>query len=203
MNRTALGLAVLLLAPSAGARDSRGLPPREIDLLAKIDLRRDVVQGKWGLEKGVLVALQGPAEPCRIELPFAPGDGYDLRVVVERKEGNPPFIVGFPVGDRQITVDVDGWAQNDKCGISLIDGKPGDGNETSRLGKLLTNDQPSTILCAVRRGRIRVVIDGRPVIDWKGEGSRLSLWPGWKMPHPNTPFVATWGGLFRVTRIGL
>ena len=104
-----------------------------------------------------------------------PGGEYDLKVVVERKEGNPPFVVGLPVGNLQVTVDFDGWDRNDKCGISVIDGKSGEGNETCRLGKLLTNDQPSTIVCAVRTGGIRVVIDGIKVIDWKGERARLSL----------------------------
>ncbi len=194
---------LISMATSAPARDSSGLPQKEIDLLGKIDLKRNVVLGKWTIEKGVLVAGLGPSQPWRIEIPYAPGDEYDLRVVVERKEGNPPFVVGLPIGDRQITVDFDGWDRNDKCGISVIDGKSGEGNETCRLGKLLTNDKPSTIVCAVRKGGVRVVVDGRKVIDWTGERARLSLWPGWKMPRVTTPFIATWGGRFNVTRIGL
>jgi hypothetical protein len=201
MRRTFFLLA--LMAAAAAARDSSGPLHREIDLIAKIDLKRDVVIGKWTIQKGVLAAALGPSQPWRVEIPYAPGDEYDLKVVVERKEGNPPFVVGLPVGNRQVTVDFDGWDRNDKCGISVIDGKSGEGNETCRLGKLLTNDQPSTIVCAVRMGGIRVVIDGIKVIDWKGDRARLSLWPGWRMPHPNTPFVATWGGRFNVTRIGL
>lgn len=188
---------------AAIARDSSGAPRREIDLLAKIDLERDVVQGKWTVQKGVLAALPGPAEPDRVAIPYAPGDEYDLKVVVERKEGNPPFVVGFPVGNRQVTVDVDGWDKHDTCGISMVDGKSGEGNDTARVGKRLTDGQPSTIVCSVRKGGLRVVIDGVRVIDWKGERERLSLWPGWRMPRPDTPFLATWGGRFDVSRIGL
>lgn len=195
--------AFLALAAAAQARDTTGPGREEINLLRLVVPRKHAVLGKWTLEKGVLHAALGPSQPYRLELPYAPGEEYDLRVVVERKEGNPPFVVGLPVGARQITVDFDGWGGSDTCGISVIDGKSGEGNETRRVGKLLTNDRPSTILCFVRREGVRVVVDGVKVVDWKGDRARLSLWPGWTMPHANAPFVATWGGRFELTRIGL
>jgi hypothetical protein len=198
-----LTVAVFILAAPALARDSSGSGGGDIDLLKLVLPKKHAVLGTWTVEKGVLHSALGPSQPFRLELPYAPGDEYDLRVVVERKEGNPPFVVGFPVGDRQVTLDVDGWGGSDTCGISVIDGKSGEGNETRRVGKLLVNDRPSTIACLVRKDGIRIVVDGVKVIDWKGERSRLSLWPGWTMPHRNTPFVATWGGRFDITRISL
>lgn len=201
MRRT---IAVLLcLGSSAAARDTCGPGREEVNLLRLIVPKKHTVLGKWTVEQGVLKAALGPPQPWRLELPFIPGDEYDLRVVVERKEGNPPFVVGLPVGAAQVSVDLDGWGGSDTCGISMIDGKSGEGNESKRVGKLLADNRPSTILCAVRKGGIRVVVDGLRVIDWKGDRSKLSLWGGWTMPRTTTPFLATWGGRFEITRIGL
>lgn len=196
-------LLLLSLSTAAAARDFSGVRAREIDALKLVVPKKHAVLGTWSVENGALIAALGEQQPFRIEIPYAPGDEYDLRVTVERKEGNPPFVVGLPVGDRQISVDFDGWGGSDTCGISMIDNKSGEGNDSKRVGKLLTNNRPSLIVCSVRRGGVAVTVDGLQVINWKGERTRLSLWGGWKMPRTTTPFLATWGGRFVVTRIGL
>jgi hypothetical protein len=65
-------------------------------------------------------------------------------------------------------------------GLGLIDGKNVDNNETTRLGGILPPRQPNRIAIEVRKNRVVVTVDGRQVIDWEGDVSRLEtpgIWP--------------------------
>ena len=205
-----LGLAIAI-APSGpclkfarGAttlKDANRRPGQTVNLLKLVDPKFDVIRGKWALSDGTLKSLPADHSPNRIQIRYAPGKEYDLRIVVERIGGRPALVIGLVMGGRQFTVDLDGWDSGDLAGISSIDGKTGENNETSRRGTLLTNRVDCTVDCAVREGHVVVKVDGKKIIDWRGSPDRLSLWSGWKMPEPRALFLGCWGSEFHIKKL--
>lgn len=192
-------LLVMLAAPDSSWTRSRG-----VELLALIDPDKDAVHGHWKVAGGILTTPSEPRhQPHRIRLPILPGSEYDLELVAERKGGQPAIVIGLVSGDRQVALDLDGWGEGDRAGLSNIDGKNGYDNEATHRGKLLTDNVPSVVRCQVRRDGIRVVVDGKAVIDWKGDRKRLSVWEGWTMPDAKAPFLACWGSDIRITKLVL
>ena len=55
----------------------------------------------------------------------------------------------------------------------------------------------------MRKDSVAVSIDGREIIQWKGDRSRLSLSDYWKTPHDNALFVGAYDCRYRITRITL
>ena len=81
------------------------------------------------------------------------------------------------------------------AGLNLIDHKPAYRNASaSRGAKRLFAHRPSTIVCQVRKGSVKVIIDGKAVIDWEGKPSSLSLPPDWETPDKRVLFLGSCDG---------
>lgn len=186
---------------SAGAGRSEGISAGPaIDLLGRIDPRRDAVEGDWRLSKGVLT-FAGDKEWSRIQVPYHPPEEYDLTVVAERVRGTEILILGLVVGGRQATVVLDGWGGG-VSGLERIDGKVSQDNETTHRGWRFANGKPTTIVCKVRKSGVAVTCDGRQIVDWRGEAERLSVVGGWKVPDEKQLFLGGWkGGAFRFKKV--
>src|SRR5262249_27157828 len=93
--------------PSAPA--TRATQAGEVDLLALVRLDENVVSGTW--KKTNEGALLSPAEPeARVQIPYAPPEEYDLRVVALRKSSDfRSFHIGLVAGGRQFLVTLDGF----------------------------------------------------------------------------------------------
>ena len=183
-------LAAALVSPGE-ARDARPRPLPGIDLLRLVDVDRDKVAGDWTFDGTTLVS---PAVQFgRIAIPYIPPEEYDLRIVAERQGRGNSLNVGLVAGGRQVMAIVDGFVPEPRSGLDLIDKKPFYDNETTdRRGLAFSETRPSTVTIAVRRARVRVVVDGRTIVDWKADYSRVSLWAGWFMHRPDTLFLGTW-----------
>jgi beta-mannanase len=181
----------------AAAPASVGSP---VNLLGRIDPKRDAVEGDWKItDKGL--TFDGDREWSRIQVPYRPPEEYDLTVVAERVRGTEILIIGLVVGSHQATVVLDGWGGG-VSGLERIDGKVSQDNETTRRGWRFTNGRPTTIVCKVRRGGVSVTCEGKPIIDWAGDASRLSIVGGWKVPDDGQLFLGGWkGGAFRFRKL--
>lgn len=148
-----------------------GLP---VNLLQQIDLKRDMIAGKWKFDKGVLVSPLN-AFHSRVQIPTSVPAAYTLQAIVERSRGssrlaNRTLAFGLVVGDAQYLVTIDGSTAG---GMQFSEGKP------------------SVILCTVRPEGVRVTFDGRKVVEWSGDSERLSIPPLWETPDKQSLFIGS------------
>ncbi len=106
---------------------------------------------------------------------------YALEYDLKRKAGSDRTDVVIVVGGRKCTVRL---AANSAgtgkfiqySGLALLDGLKAEDpkNPTSREGHSLNDDAVSTFVVEVRKGSVRVTIDGRQLFEWTGDPNRLS-----------------------------
>ena len=204
MRRSGLLLACLLVSGSAAhPADSGGIAPRAIDLLKLIEPARDTVQGEWKLERGALVCVR-KLPWARLQIPYIPPDEYDLVVVAERQEGLEAINIGLVRGGTLFHVVLDGFAHKGlQSGLSTLDGKWADANETTVKGQLFTNGTPSMVVCSVREAGVKVTVDGREVIDWTGDYGRLGNIKPLEMPEPRALYIHSYQCRYRFSRYEL
>lgn len=202
----AIGAGAVIVMYGSSEGDTREpmaarAPADGIDLLARIDLRRDVLQGDFELQDGALII---PSERAAvIELPAPPPPAYRLELVAEKLQGDDSLTVGLVCGDRQTMVVFDGF-NHTSSGLNLLDGRSVDRNSTKYSGRIFPDGAPRTIVCEVRPGKIHVTCDGATIVDWQGDPQRLSLDQRfWKVRTPGRLLLGGWGTQFRVTKLQL
>lgn len=144
--------------------------PKTVDLLKLIKPEKHAAKGKWHFDGEALVS--DTTAFASLQIPYTPGDDYVLRIVAERKRGNDSLVVGMIVARTGVMAVMDGWRTH-ISGLERIDGKESDNNETTTTYEF-RNNTPTEIVCSVRGNTIVVTVDGRKIIDWKGQASRLS-----------------------------
>lgn len=177
--------------------------PGTVNLLQMVDPKLDAVGGTWALEGGVLVSAK--EEWARIQLPYTPPDEYDLTVVVERKEGTDVLGIGLAQGRTLFSLWVDGFpAKGGLSGLDKLDGLLIENQTGTVKGMQLKNDVPSTVVVAVRRGGVKVQIDGKTLLAWQGPYSRLGPSPVWQARDPKAPLlVGAFGCRYHFSKIQL
>jgi len=123
-------------------------------------------------------------------------------MVVERKEGMEALGIGFARGSTQWIIAVDGWGAG-ATGISTVDGRMGDGNETTYRGQVLTNAKKSTIVCTVRKDGVTMTADGKKITDYKGSFDRLANLSNLTMPNAKTLYVVAYDSVYAITKYTL
>jgi hypothetical protein len=201
-------LPVLCLIPLAGsgsfARDYTGLRWPSIDLLRLVELRHDVVRGSWEFQDRILECTEA-VTAARVMVPYLPPEEYSLVIEAERKEGRDALVVGLASGDCQFVHVLDGYTAEGKClsGFEVLDGTLARSNESTREGQSFTNGVRSVVVYTVRKGSVGVTVDGRRILDWKGNFSRLSVRADYRILNPGTLFIGAWMSKFRITRMSL
>lgn len=176
-----------------------------VDLLALVNLKQDVVSGKWSLSPDGLVS---PDSMAGIRLPASPQASYELEVVMERIGGDNSAFVFLPVGgSRMICYHVGGSVpyysstygyggyggtairkygpfkggsgRPAMAGFETIQGKFIASNDAARELKLDNNVKMTWLLKVVLDGDSRVTLqsdlDGKEFVKWQGTTSVLAL----------------------------
>jgi len=156
-----------------------------IDLLPLVDLKRDVVTGKWEGTKSGLAVTGIPDPGSRIEMPVVPAGNYELEVKFVRVSGLSVNVI-FPAGSKSVDLCM-GWG--DTSGLEMINGKNILNNETRVRPANIENGQPYTVNIRViadeARAEITVALDGKPYIKWAGPQQALSPHPDWALRNSN------------------
>lgn len=172
-----------------------------IDLVSLLEPEKDAVLGRWQVSDGTLIS---PLDRwARIQIPYVPPDEYDLKIVVERKEGLYSFEIGLAYRGNQFHIGFDGWQNGDITGLNLVNGRDGSQNETTYRGKLILKDVPTTVLCSVRATGVAVRVGDKLIFDWKGDPSSLGASSWWNIPRRDTLFIGAWESRFRIQRLSL
>ena len=177
------------------------LPSRGVNLLARMDPARDSVENPWTLEGGRLVSSD--AGIAKIQIPYAPPAEYDLLVTAARRSGVSSFNAGLISSGHRFVLSIDGFIENDITSIDKIDGKQGDMNETRVKEKQFVDESPRLLVFSVRRSSVSLTVNGRRILDWKGEPRRLSLSPAFNVPDERLLFLMTGTTGYEVSRLTL
>jgi len=154
----------------------------EVNLLAGVDLNRDVVAGSWDMQRGSLVT--NAAVGSRMVLPYDPPREYDLQVQFTRQTGEQSVAIHFISGEGRASLDLDGWAEH-VAGIQNINGQDMRNNATRVDNIALVNGRRYTVLLQVRRNSVTALLNGQQLVSYRGDGSNLSLLNIWELPRPS------------------
>jgi hypothetical protein len=172
-----------------------------IDLLALVDPKTHAVVGDWKKDGKALVGATKDRQ-ARLQLPYEPGEEYDLEVTCRRVAGEDCFCLGLVAGGRQVLAVIDGWSPDHVTGFDLVDKKHAPDNATTVKGQFLKPDKDHAVTCSVRSGRIDIVVNGKTVTSFRGEFSRLALDEGHRVPNEKALFLYFGpGASFQVDRI--
>ena len=146
-----------------------------LDLIPVLDTDRDSVSGFWGLSKG---RLHSPASgQSMFTLPVEVPQEYTLTATVEiaeGAEGEHSLVVGLIAGTLNCEIEL---KNNDYLGLEQIDGARFNANETRLAGSFFKKGEPVQLVLTVTKQAIRMEVDHRTLVHWKGDFCRLS-------PHP-------------------
>jgi len=172
-----------------------------IDLLKLIDAKRDAVSGDWSMDRGVLLMPMGRST-CWLQIPYAPPEEYDLKIVATRKAGIHDLYVGVVVvpGPKRLLLHIDGGPSGTEGGLQSAGGDWNNNPTTYRNNKVFNDDKPHTVLMSVRRNSFTLSAEGKTLINWKGDFTNSAA-SGEGGPNPAAFFVGNWESVYEVSQI--
>lgn len=154
-----------------------------IDLLALIDPKAHAVLGTWKREGDSIVGVN-PRFPGVLQLPYVPGEEYDLEVTARRLSGEEYFGFQVVAGGKRLGISIDTWpSKGYLSGMGAINGKSLLDNGTEVKGQFIKNNRDFTVRCSVRGGKIDVSVDGKLIISYKGEFNGFSIHSDFRVPN--------------------
>ncbi len=197
---------VMPLPPSSTPHQDSTTPVRwdeTVDLLSLVDPQRDRVSGDWKMQDGRLECNKQYG--ARIEIPYQPPREYVMTVIAEPLDDPNGLIIGQRSGDRRLLTLINfvRKGQSPASALENVDGLNVERNATTVRAKLLEKNRPSAIVCTVREDRVTVTCDGRSLIDWHGDASRLSLSDYWQTPNQDRLFLGAYDCPYRFHRVTL
>ncbi|HWE97382.1 MAG TPA: hypothetical protein VG269_25715 [Tepidisphaeraceae bacterium] len=168
-----------------------------VDLLKLVKPERDAAAGKWAFEGAALQISRGAA-PSRMAIAVEPGKNYELQVEFQRPAGGDALGVYLPLGDNGVVLLV----RPKQIGLDTVDGKRFDQNDTTKTGEFGDSKKhllDMSVSCDGKDGRIVVLFDGKPQIDWNGPTSKLAVNEGWAFPGATALGLGSWDTSFTVS----
>lgn len=158
-------------------------PAGAVDLLALIDTKAHSVLGEWRRDVKSVVGVN-PRFPGVLQLPYEPGEEYDLEVTARRLSGKEYFALQLVAGGKRLAVAIDTWpTKGYMSGFGDLNGKSLLDNGTAVKGQYIKNDTDFTLLCAVRSDKIDVSFDGKVILTYKGEFDGFSVHSDFRVPN--------------------
>ncbi|MCO8120667.1 hypothetical protein NHH03_02875 [Stieleria sp. TO1_6] len=175
------------------------LPAGTIDLLAKLDVDRAWSVGEWTTSNGQLTSPKQYG--ARVELPFQPASEYQLTLIVQPLDEPNGLIVGGRSGSHRF-LSLFSYRQGESrlSAIENVDGR-NVGNQTTFTGDVFQKDRLSEVIVTVNHDRVRMLVDGHLIADWKGRPEQLSLGDYWKTPNEQSLFLGSYDCRYRFHRI--
>jgi len=162
-----------------------------VDLVAAVDLKKDIVSGPWKMIGRSLSGGPGAAE-CVNKLQISgftqiPED-YDLTVVVEKKEATNGIFFGLIGGGHQFLVGFDYSKQSTSGMVTNLGNNVKEGRVIP--GRFWSGKGQKTIKFMVRKEAFVVQVDGKDFLSWKADWSKVDLQDMWAVPAKNVFLIA-------------
>lgn len=178
-----------------------------VDLLQKIDPKKDGVVGAWSLKGPALTGVAPShlqpmgADHGKIQFPGTPPEEYDLTATFERKEGAEDIAFGLIGGGKQVVFAFDAWGT--WSGLFDVDGKGCDKSGLGVQGKVLENGKPRTVVFMVRKDALVVKLDGKDHWVWKAEWDKVSANPYHAIAAKNLLWIAIYKSTYSISMLRL
>jgi hypothetical protein len=171
------------------------------DLLAEIDLDKSWQAGEWTRENGVLTSPKRFG--AKLELLPPPPTAYRLVAIVEPLDPPNGLILGQRSGLQRF-VALFGYAVSGQqlSAIENVDGR-NVGNETTFRGEVFRQHQLSEVTVTVKPTGVRMTVDGKSIVNWKGTAKQLSLSDYWQTPDDTALFLGSYDCRYRFHRLSL
>jgi hypothetical protein len=162
---------------------------KAVDLLAMIDPAKDQISGKWAMNGKTLVSPKTRID--RLEIPYSPPAEYDLRFVLE-KSGSDVFNIGLSDGKNPFTVTFDQAAG----GYTTM-------GRAKYSGEAIPREMVATILCQVRSSGVKVMVNGKVIVESSDPIESLGCNGPWRTPNPKALSIGSFETEFRISEISL
>ncbi len=196
---TATGLVAAKIEKRLAEREATGGPAGDVNLIPLIDVKQDTIAGEWQVQGGKLIC-DAAVQFARIQIPYTPPDEYDLSAVITRTENSDSLEFGLVRGSSQFQAAFDSFGGT-MAGIALLDGKWVKDNDSLYRGVLFKHNQPSKVVCSVRKDGVKLTVDGKMILDWKGQYSRLTNDVNWSVPDPKALYVGCWATKYVISKL--
>lgn len=186
------------LPPVSPRRRAPAEPVRQgktIDLLATLDPQLDSVRGIWW-RNGRALQMNGETY-ATLQVPVAPPASYTLRMKAVRLGGDDMLGIGVVAGGRQAMVAIDGY-EGTKTGLSTLDGRNNEDNETTHDGRILQEQVPVDFVVQVRPDSVKFAANGQIIFEWQGDPARLGMNERYPVPQADRLFLASWNSSFQI-----
>jgi len=205
LDRTKAKAALLKIEAEIGkSAGPTAAPPKEpkapakesdwIDVLALVDPAKDAVRGNWQRKGAALVIESQPGQENQIKVPVVPRGNYEFQFKFTRSDPSGAYMVSviIPVAESSVMLDLGaGGADPEAHLLESIKGKGIDGNETLLRPAALEDGVAYSVSVKVETdptgAGISVVLDGKPIITWRGPAGDLSVHPAWRLPDHRGP----------------
>ena len=159
-------------------------PAAWTDCLKLVDPRRDAIKGRWTRKGDVLVCEQAGA--VSVAVPVAPPPAYEVQVSFVRVAGGDAITLMLPVGDTTCNLTLSA-GRGEAHGLESVRGKWAGDNESSVKPGTLTNGREYVLTVQVSpegdAASISAMLDGKPLLRWKGPQTAIALHADWQMPN--------------------
>ncbi len=181
-------------SPATKPTDSAPIPEGAIDLLAQLDLEKDMIAGQWSWKDDRLVHDSYQAGSAAIRLAPVPlPEEYDLEFRLERLSHVGGGVnLGFTMSGRQGMLGLNGNSEEGGIHFEVIDGiQEWWKSPAYRHGHLLEAGEVHDGRLEVRKTKLILFLDGKQALSWEGNPSQLSLHPSWAelMPDPSRLYL--------------
>jgi hypothetical protein len=141
-------------------------PQGVVDLLSSVNLKDVVVKGNWHFAHGRLHSAEG--EPIStIVLPCSVPKEYSLTLVAER-------LSKATKGHGVLGVRLIGAGQPFLLAFDLSGNRTELGGKVVYTGPVFPHEKQKTVVCICRRDSLVVKVNGKTIIDWKGDYNSLT-----------------------------
>lgn len=176
-----------------------------IDLLAQIELPRDIASSPWRREGDNLICEPTVEQNSILRLPYDAPAEYTIELVI-RAIADPDLGGALLLGLGNDQVGFGAHLKVDGSQCWLFDygnepASPGNGMHKRRLraGPWLASGKPTLVSCTVTPNAVRISENGRLKLEWKGDFGTLSREWCWaqgnrkKFQSQRDLFICTWG----------
>ncbi|NND98663.1 MAG: trypsin-like serine protease [Pirellulaceae bacterium] len=170
----------------------------QIDVLSMIDPVKDTQTGKWTRDANNLVSSR--SSRARVVIPHEVSPPYQLKLVGQRQMDKGSLNIGLAIGNGYQVLVIFDYGRPKRSGLAWIDEKTEPSNATFYRKPVLPTARDFEIVCTVHDSHVRVTCDGKTIVEWTGDPSRLTLHPNFRVPS-NRLFFESLSGTFRISQL--
>lgn len=174
------------------------------DLIKDFDSSRHSVKGRWQKDNGK-IRLLSSGNYYQFIFPQEIQNSYTLELEFTRIAGSGAIFITLPTFKDGVSLVLGGWDQTIH-GLHYVDNKAANQNEATVKPGLLINGKKYHVLINMKYSAnnhidLRIQLDGKQIISWKGNANRLRA--SSHMPEPNRIGFTASGSLAEVSKAQL